>query len=52
MHILLFCTVTNTNETLLTARHTLRLSTHRTSTTTASTHRLYIRPPYRTSWEL
>jgi len=29
MHILLFCTVTITNETRLTAWHTLRLSTYR-----------------------
>jgi len=40
--------------TLVPARHTLRLSTHRASTTKASTYRsyVYIRPPYRTSWEL
>jgi len=36
MHILLFCTVTNPDETCLTAQHTLRLSTYWASMTVAS----------------
>jgi len=35
-----------------TTQHTARLNTYRAATTTATTYRLYIRPPYRTSWEL
>jgi len=52
--LLLFCTLTNQhNETRHTARHTLRLSTYRASTTVAPVWRLYIRPPDRlNSWEL
>jgi len=40
------------NETLHSARHTLRLSTYRATMTTASTYRLSIQPLQRTSREV